>query len=324
VAGIGEEYRTVSETAGWLDRTDFGRLAFTGADVLSFLQGLLTNDVASLRPGSGVYAAYLTPNGRMIADFELHVRAGSVVAEVAPGTAGVLAEALDALIFSEDVQVRDVTTATCEIAIVGLHASLRVADALGLSRAALDALAEPNQIEWANGFVSRGGDARLPMFKVFADTATRDELLARFGEGLTGPLSQRIADTLRVEAGRPRFGVDLGADTIPLEAGLLERAISTSKGCYVGQEIVIRMLHRGGGRVAKHYVTLTIDSPDSIVTGAPLLVDGREVGRLTTIAPAPEGPGSLGIGHVGRDHAEVGTRLDIGPGGEAVVSGLTR
>jgi len=135
-----------------------------------------------------------------------------------------------------------------------------------------------------------------------------------------------LAESIRVDAGRPLFGVDMTDQTIPLEAGLLERAISTGKGCYVGQEVIIRVLHRGGGRVAKRLVKLVFDPEvsDMPAIGATLHDDGKDVGRLTTVARALDDTSWLALGYVHRDSAEEGRRLGLGDAGSpvATVQGL--
>jgi folate-binding protein YgfZ len=140
-------------------------------------------------------------------------------------------------------------------------------------------------------------------------------------------MSNDVAEAIRVQKGRPAFGTDMSTDTIPLEAGLLERAISTSKGCYVGQEIVIRVLHRGGGRVAKRLVKLALQSAgatDGVAAGSTLSADGKDVGAITSVAPAPDGEGLVALGYVHRDHAEAGRTLSLSaqPGMVAMIVGL--
>jgi folate-binding protein YgfZ len=102
-------------------------------------------------------------------------------------------------------------------------------------------------------------------------------------------------------------------DTIPLEAGLLDRAISTAKGCYVGQEVVIRILHRGGGRVARRLVRLVFDEHARTVPaiGAPTLIDGRDAGRVTSAALSPISDRVVALGYVQRDDAEVGRSVTV-------------
>jgi folate-binding protein YgfZ len=116
------------------------------------------------------------------------------------------------------------------------------------------------------------------------------------------------------------------AETIPLEAGLLERAISTSKGCYVGQEVIVRVLHRGGGRVARRLVALTFDPAVQTLplAGTPLQVDGREVGRITSAAWSPHEPRAIALAYVHRDHAEIGRRVHAQIEGAEIAAEITR
>jgi folate-binding protein YgfZ len=113
----------------------------------------------------------------------------------------------------------------------------------------------------------------------------------------------------RVEAGYPVFGIDMTDDTIPLEAGIEERAISFTKGCYVGQEIIIRVMHRGHGRVARKLVSLRVDG-ERPAAGSRLFAGGRDIGFLTTVADSP-GFGIIAMGYVHRDFVEPGTRVEV-------------
>src|SRR5207249_2916460 len=112
-------------------------------------------------------------------------------------------------------------------------------------------------------------------------------------------LDAETAEALRIEAGVPVFGRDMDEDTIPLEAGIESRAISFSKGCYVGQEVIIRVLHRGHGRVARRLVGLTLDGDAAPRTGAPVQSDNREIGNVTssTVSPALKKPIALAYLH---------------------------
>lgn len=138
-------------------------------------------------------------------------------------------------------------------------------------------------------------------------------------------MDEATTTSLRIEAGRSQWGHDLGDDVIPLEAGLLDRAISTSKGCYVGQEIVIRILHRGGGRVAKRLVTLAFDPSVVEAPGqkAPLEHGGVVVGHITSAALSPGRGCVVALGYLHRDAAEVGREVSVaGSGARAVVTGF--
>ena len=139
-------------------------------------------------------------------------------------------------------------------------------------------------------------------------------------------LTDELFTALRVDAGRPLFGVDMDTETIPLEAGLLDRAISTTKGCYVGQEVIIRVLHRGGGRVARRLVKIKFDGEASgqLQPGAGLRIGDREAGRVTSLAPALDDSGAIALAYLRREFAEVGQKvLADGPSNvEGVVTGF--
>jgi folate-binding protein YgfZ len=310
------QYRIITAGAGWIDRSPRGMLRFDGPDARRFLQALLTNDVDRLSSGGGLYACYLTPQGRMIGDLDLFSRGDVILASVAAGLAAPLAARFDALIFSEDMTVSDVSAQWTEIGVTGGAAAELLGRALDVSSEALQSLAELAHIDWHAGFVARGGDSTLPMFRVFLPVAERLSTVGRFEAVGIGRVSDDLATALRIEAGRALWGTDLSGDVIPLEAGLLDRAISTTKGCYVGQEIVIRILHRGGGRVARRLVRLAIDPSGVEVpeAGAPIAIDGHDTGHVTSAAFSPASGRIVALGYVHRDAAEPGRVVAIGPG----------
>jgi len=126
--------------------------------------------------------------------------------------------------------------------------------------------------------------------------------------------SEETSEVLRVEAARARFGRDMDTETIPLEAGIEDRAISMTKGCYVGQEVIVRVLHRGHGRIAKRLVQLEVagtEAPepgDMIASGSE---DGKELGRVTSVVQSRKTGSMLALGYVTRDLAEVGAQVKI-------------
>ena len=321
MSDIAEEYRTILTAAGWFDLSSRGRIAIAGPDAQSFLQALVSNDIEAVQPGHGIYATYLTPQGRMIADLEIYHRGASFLAEVPSGAGSSLARRLDEVIFTEDVTIADVTGTTCEIAVVGRAAAELVASALGTDVGQIAGLAELAQADRASAFVVRSGEATLPMFKIVAPAAERNMLLSRLGP--ESALSEALVEFLRIDAGRPAFGIDMTEETIPLEAGLLARGISTTKGCYVGQEIVIRILHRGGGRVAKRLVKLTMPSSAALPDrGSVLAIDGRDVGKVTSAARSPVDGAVVALGYLQRDVAETGQTVTVGSSSTAVVSSV--
>jgi folate-binding protein YgfZ len=325
---IKDQYRIIERGAGYADQSNRGRIRLTGGDAVSFLHALVTNDVASLEVGQGCHVSYLTPQGRMLADFDVLRRPDGLVCSLAPGQLPDLVTRLDGLLFSEDVEIEDVSAAWAEFAVVGARAPAVVATAFERDLQALEALDDLFQLDLPRGFVSRATDVDAPMFRVVVPSDDRDTAVGKLQAAGADPISAGLLEALRVDHGRPIWGADLDGDVIPLEAGLLDRGISTTKGCYVGQEVVIRILHRGAGRVARRLVRLAFDT--SVTTPPPTGTafadaSGTIVGRLTSVSPSPTTDGLIGLAYVTRELAEVGSRVQLaGSDVTATVTGMAR
>jgi len=309
-------YAAARQRAAFVDRSDRGRIVVSGSERGSYLHGLLTNDTAALRAGSGCYAAYLTAQGRMITDLYVYELGDVILLMMESGVKDAVMAKLDQFIFSEDVQLGDVTASFAQIAVVGPRAGAAVAAAVGTIGAdALAALPEHGNLrtDWRGGaaIVTRITDLGVPGFDVYIERAQADALKSALIANDAAEMDEATAETLRMETGVPRFGRDMDEETIPLEAGIESRAISFTKGCYVGQEVIIRVLHRGHGRVARKLVGLTIDGSDVPPPGARIMSGEREIGEVTssTISPALERP--IALGYVHRDFVEPGTRVTI-------------
>jgi folate-binding protein YgfZ len=309
-------YDAARRRAAVVRRADRGRIVVSGPDRASYLQGLFTNDIAALRAGLGCYTAYLTAQGRMIADawvYELgDVMLLSVAAEVKP----TLLAKLDQYLFSEDVQLGDVTDTFDQLGIVGPHAAAIVSTLTGIDETRLSGLPEHGNVRHESAgspvIVTRTSDTGEPGFDLYIDTA-------RMGEAETGlaqldvpTLDDETAEAIRIETGVPRFHRDMDEDTIPLEAGIESRAISFTKGCYVGQEVIIRVMHRGHGRVARRLVGLALDGGDVPTAGAAVASGDRAIGQVTsaTFSPALQRP--IALAYVHRDFVAPGTPVQVG------------
>jgi len=309
-------YEAARHRAAFVDRSDRGRIVVSGADRRSYLQGLLTNDIAALGAGQGCYAAYLTPQGRMIADMHVY-ELGDVVLLTVSGDVkdGVLAK-LDQFIFSEDVQLGDVTGAFAQIAVVGPEASRVVAQAIGgVTAAALDALPEHGNVRVPFGggaaIVARVDDTGEPGFDLFVERERSGELTAAVSAAGAEPLDTSTADAIRIESGVAVFHRDMDEETIPLEAGIEHRAINFNKGCYVGQEVIIRVLHRGHGRVARRLVGMAFDGAAAPVPGESIRAGDREIGQITSSAMSPALRQPIALGYVQRYFVEPGTDVTV-------------
>lgn len=261
---------------GWFARADRGRLRLTGADALDFLQALVTNDLTDLRVGQSRDAAYLTKEGRMVTDMRIFRGEGEVIVSVPVALAEALAMRLDFLIFTEDVQVTNATQLLHEITLVG----------------------------------STMAQAKDVFFAAERHAAVCAELIA---DGLP-ELDPADAEAMRIEAGIPKWGADMDEQTIPLEAGLLERAISRTKGCYVGQEVIVRILDRGAGRVSKRLMKIAFgpDLRDPPVPGTQIAIDKTIVGHITSAARSRIHHRVVALGYVQRDQANDGTVVTVG------------
>jgi folate-binding protein YgfZ len=306
------EYAALHQGAGIGAISARAQIAVAGNDRASFLQGLLTNDIQSLTAGTGCYAAWLTPQGRMITDLHVLESGNMILLDVPAALADTILQKLDQFLFSEDVQLASLSDALRGVWIHGPKAAQVLAATIG---------GAPGFESWT-GYqharltfhgesivVARIDQLGVPGFVVYLAPAHADDLDAELRANGGVPTGQGALDAARIEAGYPVFGIDMTDDTIPLEAGIEGRAISFSKGCYVGQEVVIRVLHRGGGRVARKLVALRIDG-NVPSQGAKLAVGDRAVGVVTSAAESPTF-GSIALGYVHRDFTAPGTGITV-------------
>jgi folate-binding protein YgfZ len=313
-----EQYRALHEGIGLVDRSGRGQLSFRGADRAAFLQGLLTNDIQALEPGKGCYAALLTANGRMIADMRVFDLGDRVLMDVDAASAASLRDRFDQFIFSEDVQVSDESGSLREIGVYGPQAARLISAALGLDTDAPDLEGMPmyasHSFETVKGrvLVLRSDDCGVSGFDLVVEASQAETLAADLRGAGAIDVSAEVAEVTRVEGGRPLFGVDMDEETIPLEAGIEHRAISPTKGCYVGQEIIIRVLHRGHGRVAKRLTGLVLEPAAAVPVKGDLVRSGeRQVGVITSATHSPALARPIAMGYVHRDFVEPSTELTV-------------
>jgi folate-binding protein YgfZ len=310
-------YDAARHRAAFFDRSHRGRIVVSGTERASYLQGLLTNDVVALKAGQGCYAAYLTAQGRMIADLHVYELGDVMLLMMIGGVKDSVMAKLDQFIFSEDVQLGDVSDTFAQVAIIGPGAATIVAALVGgVSADALREMAEHGNArgEWAGGaaIVTRVTDTGEPGFDLYVERAKAGALNAALLAAGVIELDQPTAEAVRIESGVPLFGRDMDEETIPLEAGIESRAISFSKGCYVGQEIIIRVLHRGHGRVARKLVGLMLDGDQVPDAGAAIRSGDRDVGHVTSSTVSPALRRSIALAYVHRDFLEPGTRVAVG------------
>jgi folate-binding protein YgfZ len=310
----------LSDGAALVVRGDRGVIRVTGADRATWLQGLLTNDVAALIAGRGCYSAWLSPQGRMITDAIVLAEEEAFTLEV-PGPIGEdLYRRLDAAIFAEDALLTDECGVWASIGVHGARAAQIVARTLSSARAAVDlpgAEVLSSWPEYANA--SLNGAGRLlrhdvygvPGFVIRVPQAVSDGWTSRLRLAGAVVMPPSAVEFARIESGRPEFLIDMDADTIPLEAGIEDRAISFTKGCYVGQEVIVRVVHRGGGRVARRLVGLRIEGNRVPPGRAVVRHAARDVGHVTSAAWSPRLEATVALAYVRREFVEPGTTLAV-------------
>jgi folate-binding protein YgfZ len=292
------QYAAVREAAGLLAR-DRGFLELAGTDAGEFLQGQVTNDVQALGPGQGCYALLLNPKGRILADARVLARSTDEFwLDTEPEALDKLRSNLEMYKIGRQVEVADRSGERALLSLIGPR-----------SRALAD-IALPQ----AEGAQLEAAIAGTPVVAVATDTgvdlitepAVIDQLSAELDSRGAAPVGAETAEIVRIESGRPRFGIDMGEENLPGEMGLEERAVSFTKGCYVGQEPVARMYHRGHpNRLLRG---LRLSAPAAV--GDPLLRDAKGVGTITSACVSPRlGPIALAVV---RREVEPGEEVRVG------------
>jgi folate-binding protein YgfZ len=319
-----DDHRTIAQGAAIGAVEARQQIAVAGNDRASYLQGLLTNDIQALTPGTGCYAAWLTPQGRMLTDMHVLQSPSMILLDVPAAQAGATLQRLDQYLFSEDVRLGSMAETLTS---VWLHGPAAPGVLTGVLEGAGDvsgwAQYQHAQVEFGGDTVvlARIDQLGVPGFCVFLERSKEPALRSALEAGGASTVSAEGLEIARIEAGYPVFGVDMTDDTIPLEAEIQDRAISLTKGCYVGQEIIIRVLHRGGGRVARKLVALTITG-SAAARGAKIFAAGRDIGTVTSAAVSPR-LGPIALGYVHRDFVAPGTAVEVATDAGVVAAHVT-
>lgn len=299
------EYRALTTGAALVDLGYRTLVRATGPDRVDFLQGMLTNDVARLAPGGGCAALLLTIQGRVIADVRVAALDDGHLLDVDVRARDAFVEALRKLIIADDVELEPPAEAVALISVDG-------PEAIGV--VGLDGLAPWAHRETTVGGVAvramRASEVRGPGVVLHVPAGAAAAVWDALAGAGARPCGMEAIEGRRVELGVPRIGLDMGEKTLALEVPV-EDLISSTKGCYLGQEVVARGTARG--HVNRRLVPLSIEGPLP-ESGAPLVRDGKEVGHLTTVARAFGAGVPAAMGFVRREHWEPGTALAVGGG----------
>jgi glycine cleavage system T protein len=320
------EHRAVRRTVGLADRSYRGKLKFTGKDRIVFLQGQLTNDVKQLTEGQGLYAALLTIKGKMVADLELLQEDDAILMDLEPSLTDKIRTQLSRYILRADVKIEDVTDKTAHLTLQGPAAADLLVKVSGES---LPSLSERSVIRRnlkghtvtivKTAYTGEDGyDIILPA----AAASDVWSLFMQTGQGVgIRPVGFEALESLRIEAGVPRYGIDMDEDVFPVEAGLEEKAISYTKGCYTGQEPISRIRHRG--QVNRHLIGFIVENPLLPQKGDKVMKDGQEMGYITSGVVSPTLEKTVALGYLRREFADAGQSVTILRGETPIPASVT-
>ena len=304
-AELDAQYRVLREAAGVLERPDRRSLWVSGTEAADYLQGQLTNDVEALAPGEGCYSALLDRKGHLQGDMRVLRLEDCLRIDTEAIAGDAVLRHLAMYKIGRDVEVEEITGELTVISVIGPSAE----------QVALDGPAGPENSHRA---VTVGGAECIGVstdlgVDLLVPRDAAGAVLAALAEAGAEPVSEAAAEIARVETGRPRFGHEMTTATMPQEAGINERAVSFTKGCYIGQETVARLHYRG--KPNRHLRGLRLSAPAA--EGDPVRLGERELGTIGTAVISPaRGPIALAIL---RREAEPGTAVEVGSGTAAEV-----
>jgi tRNA-modifying protein YgfZ len=299
---IESHYRVLREGAGLLDRSARGKIDVLGPDALEYIQGQVTNDVQGLAAGEGCYATLLSPKGRILADMWVLVRSAEELwLDTEAGTLEPLLSKLDMYRIGRRVELADRSEERALLSLIGPAAR----KALGTDLPETEHAFVQTELEGVP-VVAAATDVGVDLL---FDRGQLELVRAALTDRGAVPVPEEAAEILRIEGGRPRYGVDMTEDNLPGEVGVEQRAVSFTKGCYVGQEPVARMHYRGHPN--RHLRGLQLSAPAK--GGEPVFKEAKEIGKVTSTGLSPAlGPIALALL---RREVEPGETVRVGDAG---------
>ena len=310
---VDDEYRALFESVGLVDRSQMGRLRFDGTDTLDLLNRLSTNDLETLQVGQAMHTVLTSNKGRIL-DLLLIVRLEDhLIVVTSAQCREIVAEHVDFFNFGEDVSIADQTTDTIMLGVSGPKAADVIEAATGTQVSAAEPYGvAPVSIEGVDALAVRTDFLRTPGYEIIAAAehleSLKSSLLAAGAPQGILPVGAEAYELFRIQQRVPVYSRELSEDRNPHEALLMDH-VSLDKGCYIGQEVVLR-LHTYE-KVQRYLVTLIWDTADAVGQGDSLHADGKEVGEVTSTTSAIEGDRGIGLGYVRKAHVDPGTRLKV-------------
>ena len=306
------EYAAVrDDSAGVINLSTRGRLLVSGSEAVMFLNGLITNDMKTLAVNSWMPAVFPNVQGRLIAAVRIIHRENGFLIDTESTSLETIAKLLGRFTLAGDFRVQDVTSETAMLSVQGRKAERVIGQTLG-ETAANAPRAEVVTTQLKNGAdvtVIRATHTGEDGFDLLVDAKRAAGLRDLLIEGGAQPFGSEIAEVLRIEAGIPRFGIDMDETRVVTETNL-DEAVSFTKGCYIGQEIIARIKYRG--HVAKKLTGVLLKEDGAIERGARILsTDEKEIGAITSSTVSPRLKHTIALAYVKYDYLETGTKVKV-------------
>ncbi len=309
------QYEQARRGAALFDLANYGNLEVKGPDAASFLHNLCTNDVRGLAVGAGCEAFLITAQAKIVAHVFIHrtsLAGGgeSFVVDVGPDMAEKALRHLDRYLISEQVELSDLSGELGQAHLAGPEAARILEQAFGMTVTDLGNLRNiVNEWRGAPYQVRRNDRLGLPGYDLVVPRTKTSELLAAVTSTGAVPAAPEVFEILRLEAGTPLYGKDIDDSNLPQEVARIDRTISFTKGCYIGQETVARI--RTYGHVNRSLVGLRLPEGEPPVHGTKLFQEGKEVGLVTSSVFSPAAGSAVALGYVRRGFEKPGTRLEV-------------
>ncbi len=294
--------------AGLIDLSARGRILVSGADAQMFLNGLITNDMKTLAPNTWMPAAFINVQGRLIAASRVLHRDDGYLIDTEAETREAVLKLLDRFTLAGDFRVTDVTDETTQLSVQGRAAANCIRETFGARASEIERRAVLRRSD-SETWIIRATHTAEDGYDIFVDREESEGIRRKLTTVGVVPIDSDTQETLRIEAGIPCFGIDMD-DTTLLPETNLEDEISYSKGCYVGQEIVVRIKHRG--HVAKKLTGIVFVSEHQVTKDAKIFsLDDQEIGRVTSSTFSPRLNKSIALAYVKYDYLKPETQVRV-------------
>ena len=318
---VRDEYNTIRSHVGVLDLCNRSLLSFTGEDRVSFLQGMVSNDVTTLSPGHGIAAVIADVQGKILGDINILCTEEAFILYLTDFLKNQILDHLNHYLIADDVKITDITSKHGILSLQGLQSKNMLQALLEDGDLPSDELShEQVSLDSVQVRIIRTSHTEAPGFDLWVPAhhlATVAESLQKKGQPFSAQwVGTEAQEILRIELGIPRYGIDMNEQNLVLETGLEEHAVSFNKGCYLGQAVIERIHSRG--HVNKKFTGLILEGKEAPHSGDKRKADNKEIGKVTSSTLSPRLDRPVALAYVHRDYLVPGTVLNVQSGNQAI------